>query len=303
MNSLVSIIVPCYNQAQYLDEALRSVLNQTYQNWECLIVNDGSYDNTEEVAKKWVATDHRFIYLYKENGGVSSARNLGIEKAKGEYFQFLDSDDFLDKEKLELSLQQIEINDEVNLVISNFRMFTDNPKISSEPFCQITAQLFNFESLLYQWNETFSIQIQCGFFHSILFETIRFPQNITAQEDWIVWVRIFKAGCKTIFIDKPLALYRINPSSRMMTKGLSEEHLKTCAYFRSYLTEEEYHKFSTLLIARYYNLYVEYKNRLAATKNSNSYQTGLMFKKALKKTGLLRVLIWSFPFLLKFKSK
>ncbi|WP_374360648.1 glycosyltransferase family 2 protein, partial [Cloacibacterium sp.] len=74
---LISVVVPCYNQAQYLDECLQSVLNQTYQDWECIIVNDGSPDHTEEIAKNWVEKDTRFIYLSKENGGLSSARNAG----------------------------------------------------------------------------------------------------------------------------------------------------------------------------------------------------------------------------------
>jgi glycosyltransferase involved in cell wall biosynthesis len=303
MNRLVSIIVPCYNQAQYLDEALNSVLQQTCQNWECLIVNDGSSDNTEDIACNWVDKDPRFIYLYKENGGVSSARNFGIEKAQGKYFQFLDSDDFLDKEKLELSLQQIDKNVGVDLVISNFRMFRDNPQITSEPFCHLNAQLFTFENMLYQWNESFSIQIQCGFFHSSLFETIRFPEKLAAQEDWIVWVNIFKNGCKEVFIDKPLALYRINPTSRMMTRGLCEDQIKACKYFMNYLSEDEYHKFSIQIISKYYKSNQDLKSRLIATKNSNTHQTGLLIKKVLKALGVLTLSKRFFPFILKFKAK
>jgi glycosyltransferase involved in cell wall biosynthesis len=299
----VSIIVPCYNQAQFLDEALQSVLTQTYTNWECIIVNDGSPDHTEEVAKKWVEKDSRFVYIKKENSGVSSARNLGIEKAKGLYLQFLDSDDFLDKEKLELSLQQMENNNEVNIVISNFRMFTDNPQITSEPFCHLNAQLFTFENMLYQWNESFSIQVQCGLFHSSLFETIRFPEHIAAQEDWIVWVMVFKKGCKVVFIDKPLALYRINPSSRMMTKGLAEDQIKAFEFYMNYLPVEEYNKFSIAMISRYHKSSENFKYRLSATKNSNSYQAGLMIKKVLKKSGLLNLFKCLFPVILKLKSK
>ncbi len=89
---LISVIVPCYNQAQYLDECLQSVLDQTYQDWECIIVNDGSPDNTEEVAKKWLAKDSRFKYFYKENGGLSSARNAGIKDSIGQFIFFLDFD-------------------------------------------------------------------------------------------------------------------------------------------------------------------------------------------------------------------
>lgn len=80
-SALISIIVPCYKQAHYLGEALQSVLEQTYENWECIIINDGSPDNTEIVAKKWIEKDVRFRYLYKENGGLSSARNAGIKKS------------------------------------------------------------------------------------------------------------------------------------------------------------------------------------------------------------------------------
>ena len=82
MNILVSIIVPCYNQAHFLDEALQSVLSQTYTNWECIIVNDGSPDNTENIAEKWLAVDSRFKYIKKDNGGLSSARNIGIKMSK-----------------------------------------------------------------------------------------------------------------------------------------------------------------------------------------------------------------------------
>ena len=100
---LISVVVPCYNQAQYLDECLQSVLDQTYQDWECIIVNDGSPDNTEEVAKKWVAKDARFKYLLKENGGISSARNAGIEMAEGEWILPLDADDKIGNQYLELA--------------------------------------------------------------------------------------------------------------------------------------------------------------------------------------------------------
>ena len=105
---LISVIVPCYNQAQYLDECLQSVLDQTYTDWECIIVNDGSPDHTEEIAKKWVEKDTRFIYLSKENGGLSSARNAGIEIAKGEWILPLDADDKIGNLYLELGEKEFD---------------------------------------------------------------------------------------------------------------------------------------------------------------------------------------------------
>ena len=91
----VSIIVPCYNQAAYLAETLDSVLDQTYQHWECVIVNDGSPDNAEEIANEYVAKDNRFKYLWEKNEGPSQARNFGILNSDGKYVLPLDADDLV----------------------------------------------------------------------------------------------------------------------------------------------------------------------------------------------------------------
>ena len=80
---LISIIVPIYNVEKYLRQCLDSILNQTYQNFECLLINDGSLDNSADICREYVSKDSRFKYFEKENGGVSSARNLGIECSRG----------------------------------------------------------------------------------------------------------------------------------------------------------------------------------------------------------------------------
>ena len=301
---LVSIIVPCYNQAQFLDEALQSVLDQTYTNWECIIVNDGSPDNTEEVAQKWEAKDARFLYLKKENGGLSSARNLGLEKAKGDLIQFLDSDDCIDKTKLALSLEQFKTTEDkdVKIVISNFRMFVDDLNLSTEAYCNLDKVHFNLENILYQWEEVFSIPIHCGLFDVSLFQSFKFPEHIKAKEDWVMWVSLFKTDCKVIFIDKPLAFYRRNPEGMTMKKDMFPDFIKAYEYFRDLLTAEQFHAFSVHLITKYYSSDKEFKSRLDKTKKSNTYQTGLLIKKVLKTLGILK---WSsdlFPILLKFKK-
>ena len=290
INTTVSIIIPCYNQGQFLDETLASVVNQTYTDWECLIVNDGSVDNTAEIALNWVAKDNRFQYFLKKNGGVSSARNYGIEKAKGEYIQFLDSDDLIDKRKLELSLNEMDAikNPNLKLVISNFIMFKKHSIDPIVPFCNLNLQLFTFESLLYQWNETFSIPIHCGFFASSLFEGIRFPENLSAQEDWIVWVNIFKKDIEVHFINEPLALYRINMNSRMMTNDIFLDQLKAFEYFRTNLSDDEFYRLSSVLVSRYFKTNIILKQRIQAIKYSNTYRGGLLIKKILKKLYILK---------------
>lgn len=126
MNPLISIVVPCYNQAQYLDECLQSVLEQTYENWECIIVNDGSPDSTHEVAQEWLEKDTRFKYIQKENGGLSSARNAGLDAAVGAYIQFLDCDDLIQNQKFEQKIKIFKDYGEVEVLISGYRYFLDN---------------------------------------------------------------------------------------------------------------------------------------------------------------------------------
>ena len=122
-DSNVSVIIPCYNQAQFLVDTLDSVLNQTYMNWECIIVNNGSTDNTEEIALKYCAEDKRVKYFYKTNGGLSSSRNMGLEKASGKYIQFLDADDKLHQEKLKVQVREMELNPKIDVFYSNFEFF------------------------------------------------------------------------------------------------------------------------------------------------------------------------------------
>lgn len=120
---LISVVVPCYNQAEYLDECLQSVLDQSYENWECIIVNDGSPDNTEEIGLQWQKKDARFVYVKKENGGLCSARNYGIDKAKGEYILPLDSDDKIGKEYITMGISILNGDKNIGVVYCNARFF------------------------------------------------------------------------------------------------------------------------------------------------------------------------------------
>src|SRR3990172_11035793 len=121
---MVSVIIPCYNRARYLFETLQSVFMQSYSDWECIIVNDGSTDDTENVVLKFKENDERFRYIKKNNRGVSSARNAGLGIINGEYVQFLDADDIIHKDKLKLSLEAIG-NASPTLVISDFIVFDE----------------------------------------------------------------------------------------------------------------------------------------------------------------------------------
>ncbi len=123
--STISVIVPCYNYGHLLNETLDSLLSQTYLKWECLIIDDGSTDNTREIAKNYTLKDNRIKYSYKLNGGLSSARNEGLRHAKGQYIQFLDADDLLSSNKFENQVRLFEENPAYDIVYSDVRFFTD----------------------------------------------------------------------------------------------------------------------------------------------------------------------------------
>lgn len=95
-----SIVIPVYNVEEYIDKCLNSVLNQTYKDFEVIIVNDGSPDNSIQIIDRYVKMDDRFKVYSKENGGLSAARNFGVKKVSGDYLIFLDSDDYIEKDLL-----------------------------------------------------------------------------------------------------------------------------------------------------------------------------------------------------------
>lgn len=133
---MISVIMPLYNNEKYVIEAIRSVINQTYEDWELIIINDASTDNSKFIVQKFLEEekDNRIIFIdLKENKGVSFARNLGMRKAKGEYISFLDSDDFWDKEFLKLSYLKLKEN--YKFVYTNFYYLYENNKLRKSYCC------------------------------------------------------------------------------------------------------------------------------------------------------------------------
>lgn len=305
MKSLVSIIVPCYNQAKYLEDTLCSVLNQTYTDWECILVNDGSTDETEKIAHNFVVKDSRFKYFYKQNGGLSSARNFGLDKATGDYIQFLDSDDILLDSKLQLSVQALKNpeNNQMKIVISNFRRFVNDISASFEPYCELKSEFFNFNSILYQWDEDFSIPIHCGLFEASLFEKLRFNEKLKAKEDWVMWVQLFQNKTQAVFINQPLAYYRNNPESITATQSMTVDYVSAYDYFKTILSDTEFYILSKVLIERYYNSTFKFKKLLNDTRESNSFKLGVKLKKIVKKIGVLHIFKSLFSYLFQQKNK
>lgn len=124
MTDLISIIVPIYNSEKYLRQCIESILKQSYKNIEVLLINDGSPDSAADICKEYIEKDSRCHYYEKENGGLSDARNYGIERATGDFITFVDSDDFLMDQALE-KLYATALLGESDLVVGGFCRFEE----------------------------------------------------------------------------------------------------------------------------------------------------------------------------------
>jgi len=177
MKSLVSVIIPTYNSAQYITEALDSVFKQTHKNMEVIVIDDGSSDNTEEVLKDYA---DRITYIKKENGGPASARNKGLEIAKGDFIAFLDADDLWLKDKLKWQLKAMD--KETGLVgVSN----DEDASLEGEP------EGVSFEDMVVKnrfCNSSILIKRECVKKLGVFDEREEFK----AVEDWDLWMRIIK---------------------------------------------------------------------------------------------------------------
>ncbi|WP_308992653.1 glycosyltransferase family A protein [Mariniflexile litorale] len=202
MSVLVSIIVPCYNQAHYLSEALQSVLEQTYINWECIIVNDGSPDNTEHIAKQWLEKDARFKYVYQENGGLPSARNFGIKKSLGVLILPLDADDILHPDYLKKTVPVLNKNSDLGIVSCYRYFFTGN---KSNIIKEYKASGSNYLDLMFE-NKLMPSSI----YRRTCWEEVGGYDETMKKgfEDWEFWLNVTKRGWKFQFVEAFLFYYR-----------------------------------------------------------------------------------------------
>ena len=202
---LVSVIIPSYNSSNYIKKTIDSVLCQTYENFEIIIVDDGSLDNSVEIIKKYTLIDKRvFLFDLKSNFGVAYARNFGISKSKGDYFCFLDADDLWGQDKLKIQLSFMQKNDflfsftSYNLINSKNIIIKNKIKVP----CFVT-----YKGLLKE--------------NSIACSTVMISKSICGSdffsknkhEDYIAWLSLLKRNVKGYGLDKVLVSYRKTKNS------------------------------------------------------------------------------------------
>lgn len=220
-NPLVSIIVPCFNYGHLVGETLESLQKQTLVNWECIVVDDGSTDNTKEIVAQYTSKDQRYSYIYQKNAGLSAARNTGLKAAKGEFIQLLDADDFIAEGKLENQVELLNKHTDTSIIYSEVRYFrTDNPH---QLYYTLTEEkkpwmegYSNHEEFTLKLIEQNLFAVNCALFRKSVFTACgAFNTELKSVEDWDFWVRCALTG-KQFYFDKnnhSIALVRIHNSS------------------------------------------------------------------------------------------
>ena len=249
--NLVSIIIPIYNIEQYLDECLNSVLNQTYKNIEVILVDDGSKDNSKKICKKYCNLDNRFKYYYQKNSGASKARSNGLDKSNGEYIFFLDSDDFITNDAIEILVNGLKKND---LILCGRYNYYKN-RIDKR---NIKNRVIDNKQAMYELIATTKFS---GFITDKLFKksiidkyNINFDSNIKIGEDLLFCYKYLEKCNKVKCIDKMLYYYRFRKSS-LLNKDFKNDSslLDTIKYVINNTKDEKLKEISKQKYIEVYN--------------------------------------------------
>ncbi len=216
---LVSVIIPCYNQANFLPEAVESVVRQVYKKWECIIVNDGSTDNTSQVAESLIQkyTGNQIRLIQQANQGLSCARNSGIKAARGEYILPLDADDLIHPEMLQETVLLLASHPKIAIAYTDVKHFGGAERI-------VCAREYDFKQLCLQNHLSY-----CSLYRRKTWEAVGgYNSSMTwGYEDWDFWISCGEKGHYGKRIPEPLFLYRVKESS-MYTNAL-EHHRELLA--------------------------------------------------------------------------
>ena len=210
---MVSVIIPTYNREDYVVRAVESALHQTYHDIEVVLIDDGSTDDTARKMYNIGRNDHRLRYFFQENKGVAAARNLGIQKAKGEYISFLDSDDVLHPDKIEEQLQEL-LKNKADVCICNYWIVTEKTRRLG-----LRGGVKNF--LLHYLQNKMTPQTNAWLFKRTLWKEngILFREGCSWGEDMEFFVKLIFFTKKSVFVDRPLFTYQQG------TQGLSADSL------------------------------------------------------------------------------
>lgn len=270
---MISIILPAYNAERYITECIDSVLNQTFQNWELIIVDDGSTDKTESIAEEYSTKNSKIKYYRITNGGVSNARNFGLSKAGGEYVFFLDADDFLEKGCLENAIKASTENnadivvlahyefDEMNNICKKNEKFTETELLSDG---EIERTFLMTDKIGWEvWGKLYSREI---------LDNILFEKDLRIAEDAVFLCTALTKSEHVLLLKEYGYYYRMNVGS-VMAQSFNEKNmdiLKAISKMEQ-LVKDSYPFEAEAFKMKYYIWFLRRYNIKISQKEKNKY--------------------------------
>ena len=287
MNYLISVVVPVYNVEKYLHKCIDSILSQTYIYFELILIDDGSTDDSSQICDEYVNSDKRVRAFHKKNGGQSSARNLGIDVACGEYITFIDSDDFVKNNYLEIMLKlAIENNSEI--VQCSFD-FGDDGLFKNSNYKPLIKVYSGSHALT---TSSLKVLACCKLYKSNIFEDIRFPLLKKYEDDAIYYKLIYRAN-KVVITNLKLYYYLqrmgsiLRENSHFLSIDFIEAYNERLSFFKLkneiILYEKSIEKYCVVLMTFYMkckkdpqntnnleNIYASFCEKFKMIKNTKS---------------------------------
>jgi glycosyltransferase involved in cell wall biosynthesis len=240
LTPIISILIPVYNNEEYLYRCLNSIISQTFLKYECILIDDGSTDNSRAICNEFSSKDNRFITLYQENRGVSSARNKGLDIARGKWITFVDSDDWCDSEMLQI-LYDLVINYTADVSICNLirtnTIYVQEKKASNPRKTIMSGKQAIIEMFA---GNIFGTSACAKLIRSDIIEqhSIRFSKDIHYSEDALYYYEIFKNAGKVVCVSSACYYYYTNFNSITRQKRINDK-IKSCFFAYEKMLEIE----------------------------------------------------------------
>ena len=281
MNGLISIIIPVYNVEKYLDRCLESVVSQTYNNLEIILVDDGSTDSSSRLSDDWAKKDKRINVFHKENGGLSDARNYGVTKSKGTYIFFVDSDDCISEKTIEI-LNDLLTKNDADIACCNYVKFSnEEPDYSFENDCLVldggeqacTAMMRQKTFMITAWGNLVKREIVVN---------NPFPVG-RYQEDEATTYKYYYASQKTVVTDAKLYGYFYNEKGIMKSpenrKKNTLDLLKSLEEQLDFFEAAQANDLYKLVFTRYIRCYLESITKKYIDKDKQTFKSVIKYDK------------------------
>lgn len=287
MNERISVIVPVYNVAHRLDKCIQSIVNQTYPHLEIILVDDGSRDNSGEICDQWKEKDDRIVVIHKPNGGMSSARNAGLDIANGEWIAFVDSDDYIERDMYECLLSEGKTL-AADIVIGGLCVEVDGRVIDAYK----TPFTFQKEYTSHEWMKHFFLNDRtCGMttvvwnklYRKSVWNGVRFKLGYIHEDDEIV-AHIYTKDYRIAVIDRPFYHYVKNNNSICNSPYSEKKWISVMNIFFSRI--EAFRDWDDSLAAQaarlFCNLYIEHFYKAQKAGIAIRQESKQMYVKAVK---------------------